>query len=153
MRGLFVPSFATIWARFEGSRIRFRVAVRDAHLNGFNLVHGGFLSTMADIWLGYNVAHRLPTDARIVTSSLTVDYLRPAHAGTCLESEIDRIRIGRNVCHASGAILSEGKLTATMRGSFHVLDPGGRPRSDSGRMSGALPGPQQAIRPAPSTGA
>jgi uncharacterized protein (TIGR00369 family) len=126
MHGSFVPPLATIWARFEGTQIRFRVVVRDTHLNGFDRVHGGFLSTMADIWLGYNVAHRLPTDARIVTSSLAVDYLRAGHAGSFLESAIDRIRIGRNVCHASGAILCEGELVATMRGSFHVLDPGGR---------------------------
>lgn len=119
--GRFVPALARMFFKPQGEYLTFRVEVAPDHCNGFNIVHGGFISTMADSWLACNVAHLLPKETRFVTASLSVDFLRPVKAGAWLESEIDRIKLGARLCHAAGAILSDGQPVAAMRAVFAVL--------------------------------
>lgn len=122
MSGHFVPAMMPVLCRPDGEHLTFRVEVRPSHCNGYATAHGGFIATLADIWLAYNVIHLLPKTARIVTASLAVDYLAPARAGDALESQIDRVKLGLRLCHASGAILSAGHPVAAMRGTFALLD-------------------------------
>lgn len=100
-----MPAFARVFYKPNGKHLTFRVEVLPDHCNGFDILHGGFISTMADIWLGYNVVHLLLKDARFATSSLSVEFLRAVRPGQWLESETDRINLGPRLCHASGAIL------------------------------------------------
>ncbi|MBA2724238.1 MAG: PaaI family thioesterase [Methylibium sp.] len=116
----FLPGFAVLMYRPCVDGLEFRVEVLAQHCNESGGVHGGFLSTMADVWLGYNVAHRLPRETRIATAGLSVDFLATAHAGHWLHSTIDRVKVGQRLCHASGAILSEHGVVAAMRGSFAI---------------------------------
>lgn len=44
------------------------------HCNAREQVHGGLLSSLADIALGYNTAFAGKTSVPIVTTSLTIDY-------------------------------------------------------------------------------
>lgn len=125
MHGPYVHELVRQFAKREGEHLRFRLEVRPEHCNGYATAHGGFLATLADVWLAYNVYHRLPQSARIVTANLSVDYLAPASAGQWLESQIDRIKLGSRLCHASGAILRQGTPVIAMRASFAVLE-GGR---------------------------
>ena len=120
-KGRFVPSFATILFRTSGQNLIFRVEVLPINCNGAEIAHGGFISTLADVWLGYNVAHQLPESASFVTANLCVDFLTPVRSGTWLESAIDRIKIGTRLCHASGAIIADGKPIAAMHGTFALL--------------------------------
>ena len=122
MHGPYVRELVRQFARPEGEHLRFRLEVRPEHCNGYATAHGGFLATLADVWLAYNVYHRLPRSARIVTANLSVDYLAPAAVGHWLESQIDRIKLGSRLCHASGAILREGAPVVAMRASFAVLE-------------------------------
>jgi uncharacterized protein (TIGR00369 family) len=121
MAGRFVPAIARVFFKPAAAWLAFRVEASALHCNGFGLLHGGFISTMADIWLGYNVAHMLDPGARFVTSSLSVDFLGTARAGDCLDSQIDRIKLGARLCHASGAILVGDKPVAAMRAAFTVV--------------------------------
>jgi uncharacterized protein (TIGR00369 family) len=121
MAGRFVPALAQVFFKPDGEYLTFRVEVVPDHCNGFSVVHGGFISTMADIWLGYNVAHHLPKETRFATANLSVDFLHPVKAGAWLESAIDRIKLGSYLCHASGAILSDGRPVAAMRAVFAIL--------------------------------
>lgn len=120
----FIPFIAEVQYRPCGEGLEFRVAVQAHHCNESGGVHGGFLAAMADIWLGYNVAHRLGPDTRITTAGLGIDYLSVAPAGTWLSTHIDRVKLGRSLCHASGAIVGPRGVVAAMRGSFAVRERG-----------------------------
>ena len=119
--GRFVPSLARIFCKPDDKHLSFRVEIVPDHCDGFGILHGGFMSTMADIWLAYNVARLLPKETRIATASLSVDFLISVETGHWLESEIDRIKLGSRLCHASCAILSNGRPVAAMRDLFAVL--------------------------------
>lgn len=70
--------------------------------NGLGITHGGVIATLADIFLVGFIAVQLPAEARLVTASLTVDYLGPSCAGDWLLGYIHAHRIGRRQCVASG---------------------------------------------------
>ncbi|WP_374474502.1 PaaI family thioesterase [Zoogloea sp.] len=120
--GGFLPANARLFHREDGAHLRFRVELGPAHCNGSGRVHGGFIATLADVWLGYNLARRLAPEVRFVTASLQVDYLGAVAAGDWLESEIDWVRTGGKLNHAAGRIRSgDGRLVTAMRASFVSL--------------------------------
>jgi uncharacterized protein (TIGR00369 family) len=113
-----VPALAEVYFKPEGEYLVFGVDVAPVHCNGFAVAHGGFISTMADIWLGYNVAHLLPDGARFVTASLTVDFLCAVTSGDRLQSRMDRVKLGRRLHNATGVMLEGARTVAAMRASF-----------------------------------
>ena len=123
MAGRFVPGLARIFFRHEGNHLVFGATTEAAHCNGFGIVHGGFISTLADIWLAYSVAHLLPREAHFATANLQVDFLKGVKAGQWLESRIDRIVLGSTLCRASGAIVCAGQAIAGMHATFCRYDP------------------------------
>lgn len=119
--GEYVPAVARIFARQEAEGITFRLLATQAHCNGGGIMHGGMLSTLADTWLANNLLTHLPPNTRMVTASLSVDFLRPVLPGQVLQSEMDRIRTGSRLCHATGVLLVEGEPVVAMRASFALF--------------------------------
>jgi len=114
----FVPAIARVFWKPGDPYPSFRAVVTPQQCNRRGTAHGGFLAAMADTWLARTVGSLLPPDARFVTASLAVDFLRPVEPGAWIESEIDRVKIGARLCHASGAITSAGQDIAVMRATF-----------------------------------
>ena len=88
---------------------------------GAGTAHGGFLATIADVILGYNINHRIPKEWRIATSNLSVQFFAPARPGQWLEGKLDRVKIGKRLCHASGTLDIEGVPIVAMQAIFAVL--------------------------------
>ncbi len=126
--GRFVPELARIFFRHEGNHLVFGATTEAAHCNGFGIVHGGFISTLADIWLAYNVAHLLPKKEHFATANLQVDFLKGVKAGQWLESRIDRIALGSILCRASGTIVCAGQAIAGVHATFCRYDRAENPR-------------------------
>src|SRR6185295_348462 len=57
------------------------MAVRDDMLNGFDICHGGFITTLADSAFAFACNS---TGEMTVAAGLTVDFLAPARAGDVL---------------------------------------------------------------------
>jgi uncharacterized protein (TIGR00369 family) len=121
--GRFVPAIARVFQRTEDSLRHFRIELRDEHSNGAGRVHGGFISTLADIWLAGALADRLPADARFVTASLQVDFLEALWPGDWIESSIDWCRPGKRLCQVAGRMRSAERDVVAMRAVFSILSP------------------------------
>jgi len=67
------------------------LTVEARHCNGGGAVHGGMLATMADLALCWVAVMDLP-DERVVTVSLTTDYLSGAVEGETLVAKPELIR-------------------------------------------------------------
>ncbi|MBT9599017.1 MAG: PaaI family thioesterase [Vitreoscilla sp.] len=117
-KGPFLDAIATLFVRGSADAPVFGVRVEREHCNGRGTAHGGFISTLADVWAGYSLAPRLSPTAQFSTSSLSVDFVSRARAGEWLQSETDRIRIGKRICVVTAAIACDGRLVALTRASF-----------------------------------
>lgn len=117
----FTPWIAPFFFRESDADLVFRVEVDAQHCNGAGTAHGGFLATIADVVLGYNINHRIPKEWRIATSNLSVQFLAPALPGQWVEGRLDRVKVGKRLCHASGTLDIEGVPIVAMQAIFAVL--------------------------------
>lgn len=127
-KGPFLKHIADVFISRSAEEPVFGVRLEDVHCNGRGIAHGGFISTLADTWASYCLALKLDPAAQFSTSCLTMDFLSCALAGEWLQSEIDRIRIGKRNCIVTAAIVSNGRLVALTRATFVIASsPNTRP--------------------------
>lgn len=89
--------------------------------NGLGITHGGVIATLADIFVVGFIAAQLPAHARLVTASLSIDYLGPSRAGDWLLGRIHGHRIGRRQCVASGEFRVGERTVALIKASCAIL--------------------------------
>ncbi|MFV3075360.1 PaaI family thioesterase [Niveispirillum fermenti] len=86
----------------EPVRIGFRV--EEKHCNKLGGCHGGMLGTVLDLALGY-VANFANQETGTPTISLSTDFLRPAGAGTWIESRCRLIQTTRRMAFVDGLLI------------------------------------------------
>ena len=94
--------------------------IGEQHANSRGGVHGGVLTTLADVALGYGslAAHR--EFVALVTASLTIDYTGAAAVGDWLEARTSLKRMGSRLAFASCEITTNGRPVASCSGVFSV---------------------------------
>lgn len=93
--------------------------VRDDMLNGFEICHGGFITTLADSAFAYACNSR---NVLTVAAGLTVDFLAPAHRGDVLTATAAEVsRTGRTGVYDIVVSNQHGTRVALVRGRSHSL--------------------------------
>lgn len=106
-----------------------RLTADDCNLLG--ITHGGVIATLADIFIVGFIAGQLPVNARMVTASLSVDYLGPSTAGDWLTGRIHAHRIGRRQCVASGEFRVGARTVALIKATCALLQDMAEPESSA----------------------
>jgi uncharacterized protein (TIGR00369 family) len=78
------------------------------HCNARGKVHGGLITTLADVSMGYVVAFSQEPPLRMITTSLSVDFLGAAQPGQWLESSVTILKTGRRAAFADATINTAG---------------------------------------------
>lgn len=101
-----------------------QVTVTEGHANFYGGAHGGLLATLADTACFF--PHPLiPSGARIATTNLSLNYLRPAAVGEHLRATARLLRLGRRTANLEVRIEnSEGKLLVQGSALLQVLEAG-----------------------------
>ncbi|MHA1152772.1 MAG: PaaI family thioesterase [Alphaproteobacteria bacterium] len=108
----------TAWTENE-AEISFEAEAR--HMNRSGLLHGGVLATVIDAACGFAGCYEPPPSQgrRVLTLSLTTQYIGPVPAGTQLTTTATRSGGGRTIFFASCEVRdAEGRLVATGSGTF-----------------------------------
>ena len=84
-------------------------------------MHGGVLSTLADIALGYNAALSDDVPVPLVTASLNIDYAGSAKLGDWIYIDTDVHKVGRKMAFANCYFWVEKKRIARASGVFAVM--------------------------------
>ena len=108
----------TITELGEGSAT-LTMTVRDDMLNGFDICHGGFITTLADSAFAFACNSR---NVVTVAAGLTVDFLAPAHGGDVLTAAASETsRAGRTVVYDIVVSNQHRLRVALVRGRSHSL--------------------------------
>ena len=91
------------------------------HCNARGLVHGGVLSSLADVALGYNSAFAQEPPTPIVTSSLSIDYAGTAKRGDWITLETDVQKVGKSLAFANCYVVVESVRIARASAVFSVV--------------------------------
>ena len=98
---------------------RMSMRVRAEMLNGFQICHGGFITTLADSTFAFacNSYNELTVAAGIV-----VDFLSPARLDDVLTAEAREVsRAGRTGVYDVSVRNQRGELVAVLRGRSHCI--------------------------------
>ena len=95
------------------------MTIRDDMLNGFDICHGGFITTLADSAFAFACNSR---NVVTVAAGLTVDFLAPAHSGDVLTAAASETsRAGRTGVYDIVVTNQHGRRVALVRGRSHSL--------------------------------
>lgn len=121
----FVDLVGPIYHREVGGRLEFGFLAEEKHCNSRGLVHGGFLSTVADIALGHGSGHAVDGHTNLITTSITIDFAGSARIGDWVVFRTDVQKVGRKAAFANcyGSVGETRIVRAS--GIFTVLDRGG----------------------------
>jgi len=93
--------------------------VRDDMVNGFDICHGGFITTLADSAFAYACNS---TGEMTVAAGLTVDFLAPARAGDVLTARaFEVVQSGRTGVYDITVTNQRGEQVAMVRGRAHRI--------------------------------
>ncbi|EPN6730263.1 PaaI family thioesterase [Pseudomonas aeruginosa] len=98
------------------------VALRidEKHCNHGGTAHGGLLSTLADVGLGYAMAFSREPPQPMVTVGLRLDFCGVARVGDWLEVHTWVDKLGQRMAFASARLHSGERLVASASGVFHL---------------------------------
>ncbi|WP_416897189.1 MAG: PaaI family thioesterase [Minwuia sp.] len=100
----------------------------EAHCNARGFVHGGLIAALADNAMGYSCRLLLPEGTRLVTISLTLDYMASGETGQWLTFETEYVKPGRSIAFAQCFVRADGvdiaRANATFRASRPVEEAG-----------------------------
>jgi uncharacterized protein (TIGR00369 family) len=113
--------------------------VEARHLNINGVVHGGVYATILDTAMGGAVVSILGDGEVTATTSLYIEFLRPAQEGQTLRAEGRIVRRGRHLAFVEGK-LSDGRgvLLSQAHGTWYIWS------AADGTWSGTKPAPPPA---------
>ena len=93
----------------------------ERHTNSRSLAHGGFLTALADNAMGLSCGAKLDGKTRLLTASLSIDFISSARIGQWVAFETDVIKVGRTLCFAQCFVTADGTRCARANGTFSVV--------------------------------
>jgi len=98
----------------EPGRAVLRMAVRERHLNGHRICHGGFIFTLADSTFAFACnSHNKVT----VAAGCSIEFLRPGQLGDVLTCEgVEQTLSGRHGIYDMKVSNQRGEVVAVFRG-------------------------------------
>jgi acyl-CoA thioesterase len=93
--------------------------IEEKVLNVYGTVHGGAISTLADISMGYALFDLLREDERLATVEMKINYLTAVSSGV-LTAEARLVNRTRNLAVLESRVECGGKLVAKAMGTFYI---------------------------------
>lgn len=105
-----------------GKSIVIGFEVQDKHCNAKGTAHGGIISGIADIALGYSAGLSQKAPISMVTTSLSIDFVGSMKLGDWVEVHADVQKVGTRVAFANCYFEANGKRVVRASGVFSVLN-------------------------------
>jgi uncharacterized protein (TIGR00369 family) len=101
------------------------IACREELLNSQGVMHGGFISTLADSAMARAMATEVPEGGRHSTFDLKVNFISTVKAGEKVRATGKVLHRGRRTGVAECHVTCGERLVATATASFMIQAPGG----------------------------
>jgi uncharacterized protein (TIGR00369 family) len=100
--------------------------VREQHRNLGQMMRGGMVCMLADTAITWASKHSRKPALKVLTTSLTVNFLGNAQPGDWVEAHVDVLRSGKRVVFSDCLIWTNGQRIAQASAQFQVTGQMGR---------------------------
>jgi uncharacterized protein (TIGR00369 family) len=109
-----------IYSKATDKAVILGLRLAEPHTNSRGLAHGGLISSLADNAMGLSCGHVLGGGTRLVTVSLTVDFIGAIAVGQWLQVETEVIKTGSTLCFAQCFVTADGVPAARASATYRV---------------------------------
>ncbi len=109
------------WKKRDDGRDHVVLRADKRHCNRQGVVHGGLMLTMIDLTFAI-VAKEFP-DQRLVTISLSSEFVSSGPIGELIEAEAEIVRRTRSLCFLRGQVISAGETLLNASCIYRVFQP------------------------------
>ena len=106
--------------KIDVDNYEFSTTIKENHLNGGKIAHGGFLSTIADTGMG-SAAHILTENKRCVTISLEVKFISAALLNQNLIGKVKIQKKTKSLIFITCEVFNSGGIVITASGVWKIL--------------------------------
>jgi uncharacterized protein (TIGR00369 family) len=105
-----------LWTKREDESWAYGVLATAAHTNPAGIVHGGMLTTLADMLLVLGASAQTGLSRYMVTVNLSCDFIAPAMEGSWIEGRLKVLRSTRSLVFCQGSLEADGALVLRLSG-------------------------------------
>jgi uncharacterized protein (TIGR00369 family) len=106
--------------KIDQDTYEFSVLIKEMHLNTGKIVHGGFLSTIADTGMG-TAAHQIAGDKRCVTINLDLKFISAAKQGDKLIGNVKILKKTKTLVFINCKIHNNEDIIVSASGTWKIL--------------------------------
>lgn len=109
--------------RIEAGEVEGEMALQQIHLQQFGRLHGGVVTTIADIVAGFAAYTVAPAEKDVVTGEIKISYLR-AGKGSHVRAVGKVLKPGKTICFVEAEVFagSPGKWTLIAKASTSMVN-------------------------------
>jgi uncharacterized protein (TIGR00369 family) len=110
-----------LYALTTADAVMIGLRIAEPHTNSRGIAHGGLITALADNAMGLSCGLKLGGGARLLTASLSIDFIGPARIGQWLQVEPEIVKIGGTLCVAQCFVTADGTRCARASATFSVV--------------------------------
>lgn len=112
-----------IYSRRTDKSVIIGLRLAKPHTNSRGMAHGGLITSLADNAMGLSCGVVRGEGTRLVTASLTIDFIGSAQIGQWLTIESHVIKAGGTLCFVQCLVHADGVPCARASATFSVVKP------------------------------
>lgn len=123
-KSAFTDPWEPLYSSVTSEQISLGTLLRDAHCNSRGIIHGGFISAIADNAMGLTCATRMKADGRavkgLVTVNLSVDFTGMAKTGDWIFTQSEIVKLGGSLGFVRCQLNTPDAIVARANATFKL---------------------------------
>ena len=123
-KSAFTDPWEPLYSRVTPEQISLRTVLREAHCNSRGIIHGGFISAIADNAMGLSCVQIIKGQGRdvksLVTVNLSVDFTGMAKVGEWIATDSEVVKLGGSLGFIRTRLVTDKGTIARANATFKL---------------------------------
>lgn len=123
-KSAFTDPWEPLYSQILPNQISLGTFLREAHCNSRGIIHGGFISAIADNAMGLSCVQVMKNEGRdvksLVTVNLSVDFTGMAKVGEWIATESEVVKLGGSLGFVRTRLVTEAGVIARANATFKL---------------------------------
>ena len=123
-KSAFTDPWEPLYSRLTPEQISLGTILRDPHCNSRGIIHGGFISAIADNAMGLSCVQIMKDEGRdvksLVTVNLSVDFTGMAKVGEWIATDSEVVKLGGSLGFVRTRLMTDKGTVARANATFKL---------------------------------
>ena len=123
-KSAFTDPWEPLYSHVSAKQVSLGTVLREAHCNSRGIIHGGFISAIADNAMGLSCVQVMKNAGRdvksLVTVNLSVDFTGMAKVGEWIATDSEVVKLGGSLGFVRTRLVTEAGVIARANATFKL---------------------------------